>query len=562
MKYSQFLIKTDKIPPKEADNASTRFLIQGSFIDQTMAGAYSFLPLGFRVLENIKKIIQEELKKAGAQEILMPVLQPAELWKRSGRFDQIKDELWKIKNRAGKDFCLSMTAEEVITDMVARQVKSYKDLPLILNQIQTKIRDEARPKGGLIRLKEFLMQDAYSFDADEKGLDQSFDKIVGAYKKIFDRCGLKALESRADVGAMGGRDSLEFHVISEAGEDKVVMCEKCGYAANQECAECLFKIPEKIIGCEEKLKQVKTPNMVTVDEVSEFLKLSKDQIIKTLVFKAGKEIILALIRGDFSLSQKKLEKVLGKEVEKATEADFDQVGLMPGYVSPVKLDKKIKVIADYSIKTGKCFVAGGNQADTHYINVSLDDFSVDRWADLIGVGEGSICKACGSKLKVVKAIEVGHAFKLGDKYAKSLGAKFTDEAGREKYCEMGCYGIGLDRLMATIVEANHDERGIIWPKEVAPFWVNLFSLSEAEAVKKAAEQLHQKLTEAEMSVLYDDRDVSSGVKFADADLIGAPYRIIVSDRTLKKNSIEVKKRGEEEYKMVPLSEIVEWLKKN
>jgi prolyl-tRNA synthetase len=562
MKYSQYFVKTEKMPPKDADNVSSKYLLQGGFIDKTMAGSYSYLPMGFLVLEKIKKIIRKEFAKAGVSEILMPILQPAELWKKSGRYEAIKDELWKLKNRALKDFVLSMTAEEVVTDIASKHIKSYKDLPAILNQIQTKIRDEARPKGGLIRLKEFIMQDAYSFDADEEGLDISFNKMVEAYQRIFKRCGLKIVESKADVGPMGGSDSREYHVLSSAGEDSVVVCGGCGYAANQECAECLFKIPDQKLGCNEEMEKVKTPNMVSVGEVSEFLQIETEEVVKTIVFKSGNNIILALVRGDFSLSQKKLEKALGKPVELAAEGDFDKAGLVAGYVSPVKLDKKFKVIADYSIKTGRCFVAGGNERDTHYTNVSLKDLNVDEWADLIEVGEGNICKKCGGKLAVKKGIEIGHAFKLGDKYSKTLGAKFIGKDGKEKYCEMGCYGIGLDRLMATIIEANHDEKGIIWPKEVAPFSVYLFSLSKAEAVEKATEQLSARLEKAGTSVLYDDRAESSGVKFADADLLGSPYRIILSDRTLKKNSVEVKERNQEQYKMVELDKVEEWLKSN
>lgn len=555
MRISQIFIPTKRGIPKEAKITSHQLLLKGGFIAQTGAGLFSLLPLGFRVFEKIENIIREELEKVGCQEILMPVVQPARLWKESGRYFEIGPELLKFKSK-DEEFVLSMTAEEVVTDILRKETKF---LPLILNQIQTKFRDEPRPRGGLLRLREFTMQDAYSFDKDEKGLDLSYGKIKEAYKNIFRRMELKTTVVSASTGIMGGKQSEEFMVLSENGEDRTVLCSKCDYASNLDCAQ---SIPQKskVISKFKKMEEVKTPKMKTVLEVAEFLNIDPCLIIKSIVYKVGEKLILVLIRGDLEIVENKLKTALGIPfLEKATEEDCQKRAIDLGFVGPVGLDG-IEIYADYSLKLGGLYVVGANKPDTHLVGVSLRDFKVDKWLDLAEVKEGDACQKCGGRLKILKSIELAHLFKLGTRYSESMKAYFL-ENGKKKPILMGCYGIGLERLMAAIVETHHDENGIIWPKEVAPFLVYLMGIVTLEKEKRVVEEVYNKLIKENIEVLYDDRDSTAGVKFMDADLIGCPLRLTISRRSLERGCLEIKERSTGRIRMVKLDRMIEEVKK-
>jgi len=549
--------------PGDEETAGGKLLVKAGFVSKLASGLYNFLPLGNRVLLKIEKIIRGELDKAGVIEILTPVLHPAKLWKDSGRFEAVGDELWKIKNPKGEEFVLAMTAEEVFSEIAKNNLQSYKDLPVILNQFQTKIRNEIRPRAGLLRTREFVMQDAYSFDVDSAGLDKSHDLMVKVYEKIFARLGIKFLKVEADVGAMGGLASLEFMVKNEVGEDEIVVCPKCGYAANIDKAECL--ISGEMVRNTKYLdrEKVKTPRMISVVEVTEYLKTKEENVLKTLVFKilCTKKLVIAVIRGDLSINPKKLAGAIGAEVEMASEKDLEEADLMPGFVSPVELEEEIQVVADSSVKLMSNFVAGANERDYHFVNVNLSDFKPDIWTDLVQVKKGDKCKNCGSKLEIEKAIELGHTFKLGDKYSKSLGVKVANSEGKDVPVQMGCYGIGLGRAMAVIAEEFGDEKGINWPKSVAPFEIYLINISDLDKISPVVDKIYNDLEKAGFEVLYDDRDFSAGIKFADADLIGAPVRIVVSQKTLVKNAVEIKLRSQQKTELVPIENLIEELKK-
>lgn len=565
MRFSEFFTKTKRQLPSTEDTPGAKLLVKSGFVFKLASGLYGFLPLGLITLKKIKKIIGQELNKAGVQEILTPILHPAKFWKESKRFDKVGDELWKIKNQKGEDFVLAMTAEEIFSEIARNYIQSYRDLPIILNQFQTKIRNEIRPRGGLLRVREFIMQDAYSFDVNIKGLNKSHDQIYQAYKRIFKRLGLKAIPVEADVGAMGGSDSYEFVLINPTGEDKVVICNKCGYAANIEKAENFLSIEGLNRAKKQEKEKIKTPRMTTVEEVSQYLKIGEENILKTMIFqiKEDKKLIMALIRGDLSLNKKKLENALGgKEIEFAKEKILESQDLVPGFVSPVGLEgEDIKIIADPSIKLMTNFVAGANERDYHFKNVNLDDFEVDIWTDVMQVKRGDRCKKCGQKLKIEKAIELGHTFKLGTKYSKAMRVKYCDANGQEKIVWMGSYGIGLGRVMAAIAEENFDKNGLIWPPPVAPFEVYLINISDLVKSQTIIEGVYDQLTKSGFEVLYDDRDISAGVKFGDCDLIGVPVRIVISQKTMIKKSVEIKLRDSKKTELVKISELEKALKK-
>lgn len=562
MKYSQSFITTLKSAPKSADTIGTENLIRGGFISQVGSGLFSYLPLGLIILKKIENIIDKELKKEGVVNILAPILQPASYWKESGRYDELKSDLWKTKNRAGEEYILAMTAEELFSDVVRRSISSYRDLPLILNQFQTKIRDELRPKGGLMRVREFIMQDAYSFDEDENGLEKSYNKIFEAYKRIFKKAGIDAISVMADVGAMGGKESREFVAESNTGEDKIIKCQKCTYAANAEIAEVLHKpiIMQNFV--KKSKEKIKTPNMVTVSEVAEYLKTSPKDVLKSIVYKivGKKKLLMVVIRGDLSVSETKLANYLKADFKVASAKDLDKIGLIAGYLSPIKKYSNIKILADSSVKTLINFAAGANEADTHYKNVNISDLKIDSWADLAKAGEVSECPECGSKIEFIKVIELGHTFKLGDRYSKSMGVVYRDKDDKEQFVQMGCYGIGLGRLMQAVAEINSDKDGISWPKSIAPAKFYLINISDNPIGKEKADEIYKKMTDSNIEVLYDDRDVSAGIKFIDADLIGCPIRITVSNRTLAKDSVEIKDRKTKEEKMVSFEELDQMVK--
>jgi prolyl-tRNA synthetase len=555
VRISKLLSKTIREIPADADTIGHQLMVRAGLINQLMAGVYSYLPLGWRSLEKIEAIIRNEMDKAGGQELHMPVLQPDELW--GGRMSDVR---FTLLDRRERKLTLGPTHEEVVTTLVSRYVQSYRDLPLMLYQIQTKFRDEPRPRGGLVRAREFSMKDAYSFDVDEAGLDVSYDKILQAYQNIFKRCGLPVMVVEADSGAIGGKDSREFMVIAETGEDEVIYCPKCNYAANGEKA---VSVKEKIDGGKPlPMEEIATPGMKTIEALAGFLKVSPAQTLKAIFYIADGAFIFGVIRGDLAVNETKLKNQLHcADLRMATEAEVTAAGIVPGAASPVGL-KGIKVIADDSVASGGNFVAGGNKPDVHLKNVNYPrDFKADIVADIASARAGDNCVKCGDKLTSKRGIEVGHIFKLGTMYSLKLGANFIDEKGESHPIIMGCYGLGPSRLLASAVEQNHDDKGIIWPVTIAPYQVYLCPLyREDSKVAEVAEKLYTDLTAAGIEVLFDDRTESAGVKFNDADLIGLPFRVTVSPRTLEKDSVEFKKRSEKTSEIVPLAEIINKLK--
>lgn len=552
MRFSKLFGKTLKEVPSEADTVSHRLLVRAGMIQQVAAGIYSYLPLGWRVLRKIEQIIREEMDKAGGQELMLPALQPFELWEESGRYPSFGKTLFTVTDRKEHKLALGPTHEEVITMLVRRYVQSYRDLPLLLYQIQNKFRDEPRPRGGLLRVREFIMKDLYSFDADETGLDNSYQKMIQAYKNIYARCGLPAILVEADSGAIGGKESHEFMLIAETGEDEIIYCSNCDYAANAEKAESTKTELTK----EEPapLEEISTPNIKTIEEVAEFVGIPKSRTLKAVFYSADGRLVFVVIRGDLEVNETKLKNLLKcSELRLATETEVKAAGLVAGSASPIGI-KGIKIVADDSITLGSNFIAGANKPDTHLRNVNPSrDFAADVMADIALARPGEACPKCQGKLLSSHGIEVGHVFKLGTFLSEKLGAFFLDENGRQRPIIMGCYGIGLGRLLAAAVEQNHDDKGIIWPLSIAPYQVYLCPLRlENHDVAETAERLYHELTSQNVEVLFDDRDESPGVKFNDADLLGIPLRLTISPRTLQSQSIEIKWRSEKEAQLLPL----------
>jgi prolyl-tRNA synthetase len=560
MRLSKLFGKTQKETPAEAETASHQLLLRAGMVHQVAAGVYSYLPLGWRVLQKIADIIRDEMDKAGGQELSMPVLQPIELWQETGRDKAFGRGLFTLTDRRERKLALGPTHEEVITELVKYNVQSYRDLPLLLYQIQSKFRDEPRPRGGLIRVREFLMKDLYSFDTSEDGLNQNYAKMLKAYKNIYDRCGLPSLLVEADSGAIGGKESHEFMVVTEGGEDEIVYCDKCKYAANVEKAESQ---KSKMEGGEPlPIEEVATPGAATIEQVADFLKIDKSQTLKAVFYIADGKLVFIVIRGDIVVNEVKLKNALAcAELRLATEDEVIKAGIVAGAASPIGV-KGIKIIADDSITLGANFVAGANKEETHLRNVNYPrDFKADLVTDIAQARAGDGCPKCEGKLLSTRGIEVGHVFKLGTFLSQKLGALFIDQGGATHPIIMGCYGIGLDRLLAAAIELNHDDKGIIWPVSIAPYHVYLCPISmENEKVSAAAEKLYTELGAGGVEVLFDDRNESAGIKFNDADLLGIPVRVTVSPRTLEKNSVEIKRRSEKEAELVPLKGIAEKLK--
>lgn len=556
MRLSQLFGKTLREVPTEADTASHRLFLRAGMMGQVAAGVYSYLPLGWRVLRKVENIIREEMDRAGGQEMSMPVLQPLELWQLTGRDLAFGEGLFRLADRRERPLVLGPTHEEVITQLVSRNVQSYRDLPKLLYQIQTKFRDEPRPRGGLMRAREFAMKDLYSFDVDEAGLEASYQKMLQAYRNIYRRCGLPSLLVEADSGAIGGKDSHEFIVVADTGEDEVVYCDSCQYAANAEKAGSQKqRLPaEKPL----PLEEVATPGVTTIEEVSAFLGVPADHTIKMVFYVADGQIVFAVIRGDLEINETKLKNVLRcLDLRLATEAEVAAAGIVAGSASPVGL-RGIKVVADDSLTPEINYVAGGNKPDTHIKNVNYPrDFEADVVADIARARAGDACPRCGGRLSTAHGIEVGHVFKLGTFLSEKLDASYIDESGASRPIVMGCYGIGVGRLMAAAVERCHDDRGILWPLPIAPYQVYLCPLyREGTGVAAAAEDLYGELVAAGLEVLFDDRAESPGVKFNDADLLGVPFRVTVSPRTLQQGSVEMKRRVEKDSVLVPRAEIV------
>ena len=556
MRLSQLFVKTLREDPADAETASHKLLLRAGLIAPLTSGVYSILPLGWRVVRKIEGIIREEMDAAGGQELLMPALQPAEVWEASGRREAFGDTLFHFTDRRGRELVLGATHEEVVTLLARQFVTSYRDLPLMLYQIRTKFRDELRPRGGLVRVREFDMKDLYSFDIDPAGLDVSYQKMYRAYINIFDRCGVPALPVEADSGAIGGKDSHEFIFLSDSGEDLIVHCSSCDYAANQERASSV-KPAQESSGAPLPLEPVDTPGAATIEDVSRFLDVPKTQTLKAVFYAIDGEVTLVTVRGDLEVNEVKLKNLTrATELRLATDGEVQQAGLVAGAASPVGL-KGIKVVADESITQGVNFVVGANRPETHLRNANYPrDFQVDVLADIANAEAGHGCPRCGERLLAERGIEVGHVFKLGTGIAESLGASYVDQDGQQRPIVMGSYGIGVGRLLAAAVEANHDEKGIVWPRTIAPFQAHLVALGADRSadVAQEADRVYRELQAAGLEVLYDDRDESPGVKFNDADLLGMPVRLTVSPRNMKQDAIEVKGRSVAEATLVPAAE--------
>ena len=553
MRTSQLLLPTLREDPGEAETISHRLMLRSGLIRKVAAGVYTYLPLGLRIIRKVENIIREEMNRAGAQELLMPIASPAELWKETGRWSFYGKELMRFKDRHERDFCLGPTHEEVITDLFRREVRSYRQLPLNFYQIQTKFRDEIRPRFGLMRGREFIMKDAYSFDKDEAGAKLSYQKMYDAYHRIFSRCGLNFRAVEADTGLIGGTSSHEFMVLADTGEETIVYSDGGSYAANVERAE----VVPPTDGSHEELRPmraVSTPNCRTVEEVTGFLKIEPTRLVKTLLYSTGKETVAVLIMGDHDANEIKIKRLLGAtDLELASPATVERITSAPvGFAGPVGL-KNIRILADHAIKGARNIVVGGNQADTHLVDANCDrDFQVEQFADLRNAKAGDPSPRKDGMLKATKGIEVGHVFMLGTKYSEAMKASFLDPNGKECLAVMGCYGIGVGRTAAAAVEQNYDDKGIAWPFPISPFHVYLIPLGQSAAVTETTTALYTALGQAGLEVLWDDRDERAGVKFNDADLIGAPFQVIVGDKGLAEGRLEVKTRKTgEKIKVVP-----------
>ncbi|MFC1992908.1 proline--tRNA ligase [Chloroflexota bacterium] len=560
MRISKLFGKTLREVPAEAETVSHQLLLRTGMIHQVAAGVYSYLPLAWRTLKKIENIIRDEMDKADGQELMMPVLQPLELWQKSGRDLAFGNGLFTLSDRRDRELALGPTHEEIATQMVSYNVQSYRDLPMLIYQIQTKFRDEPRPRAGLIRVREFTMKDLYSFDTDEDGLDQSYNKMLQAYRNIYERCGLPAILVEADSGAIGGKDSHEFMLIAESGEDEIIYCDNCKYAANGEKAESIKSKIES--GEPSPIEEVDTPGMFSIEQVSNLLKVPQSHTLKAVFYMADGELAFVVIRGDIEVNETKLKNALHcNELRLANEAEVIEAGIVAGSASPVGITG-IKIVADESITAGANFVAGANKPDTHLSNVNYPrDFKADLMTDIAQARAGDGCPRCEGKLTSAHGIEVGHTFKLGTFLSEKLGALFTDPNGVSRPVVMGSYGIGLGRLLAASIEQNHDDKGIIWPLPIAPYHVYLCPLHmEDPQIAATAERLHNDMEARGIEVLFDDRDESPGVKFNDADLMGIPVRVTISPRTVKISSVEIKKRSEKEAQLLPLEGIIEKLK--
>ena len=547
MKWSQTFIPTLKETPSDAEVESHKLMIRSGMIRKLSAGIYSYLPIGTKILNKVITIIREEMDRSGAIELSLPALQPLTLLERSGRIDAFGDDLLSMKDRHGKDVALSPTHEEVITDLVKYEVSSYKQLPLILYQIQTKFRDEARPRFGVLRSKEFLMKDAYSFDTDDDSLNNSYQKMYKTYYRIFERCKLDFLAVEADTGAMGGDVSHEFMVPNENGEDVIIKCRSCDYSANREKAE-----PSPIESDDDvasgEIKEVSTPGMTTIKEVSSFLGVESGKMVKTLIYAFDDKTVAVLVRGDHDVNEAKLSKVLASgEIALANENTVTGLTNAPvGFAGPIGL--KTQIIADQAVTAMKNCIVGGNKADTHITNVNPErDFKIDRSADIRFVTENDGCPKCKSEIDVSNGIELGHVFKLGTRYSDSLGAKFLDKNGKERPIIMGSYGIGVNRILAATIEKSHDSNGIIWPLPLAPYEVLVVPINiKDETIMGTATKVYDELCDAGIDTLIDDRDQRPGFKFKDADLIGIPIRITVGKSFKESGELEIKLRSKDE----------------
>ena len=565
MRYSNYFIPTLKDDPSDAEVVSHKLMIRGGMIRKLAAGIYNYLPLGLRSIGKVEQIVREEMNRAGAVELLMPAVLPSELWEESGRWDYYGKELLRFKDRADREFCIGPTHEEIITDIVRRDISSYKQLPVNLYQIQTKFRDEIRPRFGVMRAREFIMKDAYSFDATVEGAEKSYWAMYEAYTRIFERCGLEFRAVLADTGNIGGNFSHEFMVLAPTGEDIIMSCDKCDYAANLELAEIGRQevVKNDSNNSPEPIKEVHTPNLKSVEEVAQQLNVTPSNLIKTMIVKVDGNLMSALVRGDHELSLTKLRKALGAElVELATPDQILESTSGPmGFSGPVGLN--IRKVADISVKNMGTSVTGANKADYHIINVTYGkDYEVDQFYDIRVASDGDKCANCeDGTLSSTRGIEVGHVFMLGTKYSEAMNATFVDSDGKEKPFIMGCYGIGIGRTVAAAIEQNHDESGMIFPKALAPFEVTVLPLKiKDEQILAESERIYSELIEAGYEAIIDDRDMGPGFKFKDAELIGVPIIVAVGPRTIKDEEAEVKVRKTGDSRNIKLKVVVNKVK--
>ena len=556
MRYTQLLIPTMKEDPADAQVVSHKLMVRAGMIRKVAAGIYNYLPLGLRVIQKVSNIVREEMNRAGAQEILMPMVQPAELWQESGRWADFGPLMARFKDARGADFCLGPTHEEVVTDLVRRDVKSYRQLPINLYQIQTKFRDEIRPRFGLMRGREFIMKDAYSFDRNQEAALKSYDDMYTAYQRIFTRCGLKFCAVEADTGAIGGNRSHEFQVLADTGEDQIAVCPSCGYAANVELAE-VSAPQDRDLEEKQQLQKVHTPGAKSIEQVSGYLGITPARTIKSMMYLVDGAPVLVLCRGDHEVNEIKLKRALSaQQVRLFTEDEMATHGLVTGFVGPVNIKDGVRIIADAWLRGTDGMVIGANEEDHHFGHAQVGRDFAPEFFDLKTAAEGDGCGRCGSPFRVQRGIEVGHVFYLGTKYSNALNAMFLAEDGKEALMEMGCYGIGVGRTAAAAIEQNNDEFGIKWPMPIAPFQVSLVRISSDPEVVTAADELYTKLQRENIEVLYDDRDERPGVKFKDNDLIGCPIRVTVGGRSLKEGLVELKLRTSTEIEKLPLDQIV------
>jgi len=566
MRFSNLYVKTLKETPKEAVVESHKLMLRSSMIKKLASGVYTYLPLGYKVLRKVETIVREEMDRAGSQELFMPVLQPAEIWKETGRWDAMGPEMVRLKDRHNRDFILGPTHEEVITDIIRNDISSYKSLPMSLYQIQTKFRDERRPRFGLMRGREFLMKDAYSFHATDECLNDEFENMKAAYSRVFERCGLGFRSVEADSGAIGGSGSQEFHVLAESGEDEIIYCNSCGYAANLEKAE---SIPTTPVTNEEtrEPRLEDTPNIAKIEDVVEYFGIEASKTVKAIMYRdlVSNKVYMALIRGDYEINEVKLKNSIDEtELVMLTDEELNDLNLKKGYIGPYNLDSEgITIVADETVTKIVNHTAGGNKVDTHYMDVNYGkDYEAHIVADIRNALSGEACSRCQKgKLDSARGIEVGHVFKLGDKYSASMGATFLDVNGKSNIMTMGCYGIGVSRTMAAAIEQNSDENGIIWPVAIAPYIVDIIPANMKNTDQVAlAEQLYSELISAGIDSVIDDRNERAGFKFKDADLIGFPFKV-VSGKLASEGKVEIKIRRTGESMEIEAAQLVETIKK-
>ena len=569
MRMSQLFSQTLREAPSEAEIPSHQLLLRAGFIRQLAAGIFSYLPLAKRALTKIEDIMRDEMDAIGGQEVTMPVVHPAEVWQETERWYQIGSEMGRFKDKNNRDMVLAMTHEEVVADLVRKEIQSYRQLPRLIYHIQTKWRDDPRPRAGLIRVREFTMKDSYSLDADWYGLDQQYRAHYQAYFNIFHRCGVPAIAVKSDVGMMGGKLAHEYMYITPIGEDTLLLCNSCGYAANRQIAR--FRKAPAASEAPQPVEKVATPNTTTIEGLANLLQVTKAKTAKAVFLVAsipeGREVVerfvFAVVRGDMEVNETKLANALGAQsLRPATEDEITAVGAVAGYASPVGL-KNALVVVDDAIPSSPNLVAGANEDGYHLLNVNYErDYTANLVTDIAAAQDGDACPNCGGELHTVRGVEVGNIFKLGTRYSDSMGCKYLDRDGVEKPVIMGSYGIGSGRLLACVAEEHHDDFGLIWPITVAPYHVHLVVLGSKEGsdTRLAADQLYGDLLAEHIEVLYDDRDESPGVKFNDADLIGLPIRLTISERTLKQGNVEFKRRDSKEKELIPRSDVITHVK--